>query len=96
MRACAAVCKTGAINPGIGDREKHICSNRTIACDCKPVYARLTRPALPHSFHPPTQAGKGYSEFFYSWIPFVAPFAGGAIAGGFYLAVQKMNQTAVP
>lgn len=56
--------------------------------------ARDMGPRVAHALLP--IAGKGYSEFFYSWIPFVAPFAGGAIAGGFYLAVQKMNQSAVP
>ncbi len=57
--------------------------------------ADLAAPTPP-SHCPPAHAGKGRSEFFYSWVPFVAPFAGGAIAGGFYLAVQLMNQSAVP
>lgn len=51
----------------------------------------------PSYFPPPCPVpGKGPSEFFYSWVPLVAPFAGGAIAGGFYMAVQKMNHSAVP
>ncbi|KAI7837871.1 hypothetical protein COHA_008358 [Chlorella ohadii] len=56
--------------------------------------ARDMGPRVAHALLP--IAGKGRSEFFYSWVPFVAPFAGGAIAGGFYLAVQLMNQSAVP
>ncbi|PRW39304.1 Glycerol uptake facilitator [Chlorella sorokiniana] len=55
--------------------------------------ARDMGPRVAHALLP--IAGKGRSEFFYSWVPFVAPFAGGAIAGGFYLAVQKMNHSAV-
>lgn len=44
---------------------------------------------------PPTPAGKGGSEWYYSWVPLLAPLAGGAAAGGLYLAVQEMNQSRV-
>ncbi|KAL4444176.1 hypothetical protein ABPG75_011913 [Micractinium tetrahymenae] len=56
--------------------------------------ARDFGPRVAHALLP--IAGKGSSEFVYSWVPFVAPFAGGAIAGGFFLAVQKMNHSALP
>lgn len=39
--------------------------------------------------------GKGPTEWHYAWIPGIAPFFGGAIAGGFYKAVQLMNQSNV-
>lgn len=44
---------------------------------------------------PPSLPGKGPSEFGYSWVPFLAPLAGGAVAGGLYMAVQKMNHSAL-
>ena len=58
-------------------------SNSLLPCPCF---------ALPC----PAPSGKGPSEWHYSWIPFFATFAGGAIAGGFFLAVQLMNHSVVP
>ncbi|KAL4421889.1 hypothetical protein ABPG77_003691 [Micractinium sp. CCAP 211/92] len=56
--------------------------------------ARDFGPRLAHALLP--IAGKGSSEWIYSWIPIVAPLAGGAAAGGLYLAVQTMNHSALP
>lgn len=56
--------------------------------------ARDFGPRLAHALLP--IPGKGPSEWHYSWIPFFATFAGGAIAGGFFLAVQLMNHSVVP
>ncbi|EFN52821.1 hypothetical protein CHLNCDRAFT_138510 [Chlorella variabilis] len=53
--------------------------------------ARDFSPRLAHALLP--IAGKGPSEWYYSWIPFFAPLCGGALAGGFFLAVQKMNHS---
>ena len=42
------------------------------------------------------RAGKGPSEFYYSWIPVVAPFVGGCAAAGLYAATELMNNSDVP
>ena len=64
--------------------------------------ARPARPARPEPAHltacvthAPAPAGKGPSEFAYSWVPFLAPLAGGAIAGGLYMAVQELNHSSL-
>lgn len=41
-------------------------------------------------------AGKGPSEFYYSWIPFFAPLVGGCAAAGLYAATQLLNHSDVP
>lgn len=66
---------------------------RRSRCAREALLLSRTRPGLAGA---PPAAGKGSSEFFYSWIPFVAPFAGGAAAGGLYLAMQQMNHSALP
>ena len=40
--------------------------------------------------------GKGPSEFYYSWIPFLAPLVGGCAAAGLYAATQLLNNSNVP
>lgn len=41
--------------------------------------------------------GKGSSEFVaYGWIPVIAPFCGGAAAGGIYRLLQKLNHSNLP
>lgn len=39
--------------------------------------------------------GKGKSEFYYGWIPILAPCLGGCAAAGLYAAVQTMNRSNV-
>ncbi|KAI8110759.1 hypothetical protein M9434_004335 [Picochlorum sp. BPE23] len=39
--------------------------------------------------------GKGKSEFYYAWIPILAPCLGGCAAAGLYAAVQTMNRSNV-
>ncbi|KAI3431548.1 hypothetical protein D9Q98_004597 [Chlorella vulgaris] len=53
--------------------------------------ARDFSPRLAHALLP--IAGKGPSEWHYGWIPFWAPFFGGAAAGGLYLLVQMLNHS---
>ncbi|KAL6784513.1 hypothetical protein ACKKBF_B02105 [Auxenochlorella protothecoides x Auxenochlorella symbiontica] len=40
--------------------------------------------------------GKGPSEFYYGWIPLVACFAGGAVAGALFKAIEHLNHSNVP
>lgn len=40
--------------------------------------------------------GKGPTEFYYSWVPFFAPFVGGCAAAGLYAATQLLNHSDVP
>jgi glycerol uptake facilitator protein len=79
------------------------CALAAVPSHCSPrgcVYAALAQlPTIggcPPCCPAPAPAGKGPSEWHYSWVPFFATFAGGAIAGGFYLAVQLMNHSVVP
>lgn len=53
--------------------------------------ARDFSPRLAHFVLP--IPGKGPSEFYYSWIPFFASFAGGCAAAGLYIATQLLNQS---
>eukprot|EP01023_Acetabularia_acetabulum_P008001 TRINITY_DN13489_c0_g2_i1.p1 TRINITY_DN13489_c0_g2~~TRINITY_DN13489_c0_g2_i1.p1 ORF type:complete len:459 (-),score=72.38 TRINITY_DN13489_c0_g2_i1:175-1551(-) len=55
--------------------------------------ARDFGPRLAHFLLP--IRGKGSSEWYYAWIPVVMAFAGGAAAGGIYLALREMNITEV-
>lgn len=66
----------------------------SLAHPAAPAFPCLNVPAAsPLSLVPP---GKGSSEWVYAWVPFVGPFAGGAIAGGLFVAVQTMNHSALP
>ena len=56
--------------------------------------ARDFAPRIAHALLP--IPGKGPSEFYYSWIPFFAPFVGGCAAAGLYTATQLLNNSIVP
>lgn len=56
--------------------------------------ARDFSPRLAHALLP--VPGKGSSEFYYSWIPFFAPFVGGCAAAGLYHVTQFLNNSIVP
>jgi hypothetical protein len=56
--------------------------------------ARDFSPRVAHFLLP--IPGKGKSEFYYSWIPFFAPFVGGCAAAGLYHATQLLNNSTVP
>jgi len=56
--------------------------------------ARDFSPRVAHALLP--IPGKGRSEFYYSWIPFFAPWVGGCAAAGLYYATQLMNNSQVP
>ena len=49
--------------------------------------ARDLGPRLIHSLLP--IKGKGTSDWGYAWIPVIGPLAGGALAAGLYLLLQK-------
>lgn len=55
--------------------------------------ARDFSPRLAHFMLP--IPGKGRSEFYYSWIPILAPFVGGCAAAGLYAATQLLNNSNV-
>lgn len=85
--------------PGIGPRMRACAPLLALALIaflvCPALHALLTCPRRC-SLRWPLYTGKGSSEWVYAWIPVVAPFAGGAIAGGLFLAVQNMNHSALP
>ena len=56
--------------------------------------ARDFSPRLAHFLLP--IPGKGSSEFYYSWVPFFAPFLGSCAAAGLYAATQLLNDSNVP
>jgi glycerol uptake facilitator-like aquaporin len=39
---------------------------------------------------------KGPSEFYYAWIPFLAPLVGGCAGAGLYALTQLVNHSNVP
>lgn len=53
--------------------------------------ARDFSPRLAHWILP--IPGKGPSEFYYCWIPILAPLVGGCAAAGLYLATQNLNKS---
>jgi glycerol uptake facilitator-like aquaporin len=55
--------------------------------------ARDFSPRVAHALLP--IAGKGKSEFYYSWIPFFAPLVGSCAAAGLYHATQLLNNSQV-
>jgi glycerol uptake facilitator protein len=84
-----------ALLPIPGEPQRKFCD---LCCPCP----------LSPSFHPLTSfinfcrsfpvflIGKGPSEFYYSWIPVLAPLCGGCASAGFYAAVQLLNNSNVP